>query len=233
MKERVQSRLKLWREVFVPKWHLAFGQLVADGRFAALGLVLVGVLGEVCEIVGVTRVLDEVGDEEVREAIERFGREEGVELGSRSVGSAEDVGKGGEDVGVAVMREGAWDGTTSLQGLGKAKRGKMGEVKAENVIVGREDGRMLRSAKPAMSSTAQDAEADSEMPLEANTMGDASSTTKTLDPAPNAEATSPAGLSTKRGPSPPSKSKVVKKQKTTKKTGKKGDAIDDLFSGLG
>jgi len=87
-----QKRLDFWRDVTVAKWQHSFSQLIADGRFSVLGLVLMGVLAEVCKVVGITAELEEMGQVEVERALEEFGRE------------AWGMDEGGEDVGEIVRR---------------------------------------------------------------------------------------------------------------------------------
>lgn len=75
-----EKRLVFWKDVMVPRWQRAFGQLVADGRFAVLGVVLMAVLSEVCGLVGVTGMFEEVEVEvkpgEAERVLGEFGREE-------------------------------------------------------------------------------------------------------------------------------------------------------------
>lgn len=72
---RITERLRFWQDKLVPRWYHAFSQLVADGRFAVLGVVLIAILGQVCGITGVTQNFEDLGDAEVRAAVEGFGRE--------------------------------------------------------------------------------------------------------------------------------------------------------------
>ncbi|KAF2719616.1 hypothetical protein K431DRAFT_211726, partial [Polychaeton citri CBS 116435] len=57
---QIRQRLDAWQDVYVAKWQHAFSQLVADGRFAVVGLALLGALAEVCEVTGITAVFEEV-----------------------------------------------------------------------------------------------------------------------------------------------------------------------------
>jgi ribonuclease MRP protein subunit RMP1 len=72
---RIQQTLSFWRDVLVPKTQHAFGQLLADGRFAVLGVVLTAILGHVCRVFGLISVYEELGEEETRKAIEQFAAE--------------------------------------------------------------------------------------------------------------------------------------------------------------
>ncbi|CZT21842.1 uncharacterized protein RCC_07709 [Ramularia collo-cygni] len=96
-----EKRLVFWQEVMVSKWQHAFSQLIADGRFSVLGLVLLAVLSEVCQIVGVTARLEDLGQIEVEKVLQEFGREEwGVDGAvTRSLDSAR------EDQGEVIQRD--------------------------------------------------------------------------------------------------------------------------------
>ncbi|KAF2172755.1 hypothetical protein M409DRAFT_16720 [Zasmidium cellare ATCC 36951] len=87
-----EKRLVFWRDAMVPRWQRAFSQVVADGRFAVLGVVLMAVLAEVCAVVGVTVELEELGQGEVERVLEEFGREEWGEGGVMR-GEGEDRGE--------------------------------------------------------------------------------------------------------------------------------------------
>lgn len=97
----------------VPKWQHAFSQVLADGRFAVLGVVLMAVLGEVCAVVGITAELEELGQVEVEKVLEEFGREEWTEDGGEMKGVV------GEDRGEVVQRveEGEDGGLDSVAGV--------------------------------------------------------------------------------------------------------------------
>lgn len=101
----------------MPMWWAVFSQVVAEGRFAVVGVVLVAVLGEVGRVVGVTEGLEAMGEEEVRGVIERFGREMREEEGG---GSEKRGGGDGEDVGVAVARSEGEGGEDLADELGGA-----------------------------------------------------------------------------------------------------------------
>lgn len=101
---RIQQTVSFWRDVLVPKAHHAFGQLIADGRFAVLGVVLMAILGHVCRIFGLISVYDEIGEEETRKAIEEFAAEEwGNDEGLGVLVSREAEKK--EDLGEILTRE--------------------------------------------------------------------------------------------------------------------------------
>jgi ribonuclease MRP protein subunit RMP1 len=72
---RIQQTVSFWRDVLVPKTQHAFGQLIADGRFAVLGVVLMAILGHVCRVFGLISVYDELGEDETRKALEEFAAE--------------------------------------------------------------------------------------------------------------------------------------------------------------
>lgn len=96
-----EKRLAFWQETMIGKWQHAFSQLVADGRFSVLGLVLLAVLSEVCKVVGITTQLEELGRSEMEKVLEEFGREEwGVDgAATRNLDSAR------EDLGEVIRRD--------------------------------------------------------------------------------------------------------------------------------
>ncbi|KAI5208507.1 hypothetical protein E4T39_01387 [Aureobasidium subglaciale] len=110
-RRRIQQTLAFWRDVLVPKAQHAFGQLVADGRFAVLGVVLLAILGHVCRVFGLIAVYEDLGEEETRKAIEAFAAE----------GWGEDEG-----LGVLVSRE-------------REKREDFGEVLMRDASEGEDD----------------------------------------------------------------------------------------------
>ena len=67
---RITQRLAFWQEVLVARWQRAFSQVVADGRFSVLGLVMLGVLCGVCKVVGVTDGLEDEGQAEIERVLE-------------------------------------------------------------------------------------------------------------------------------------------------------------------
>lgn len=93
---KILDRLTFWRDVMVPKWQHAFSQIVADGRFATLGLVLIASLAQVCQMVGVIAAFEDLGQAEVEKAIREFGKEYWEVAGETKGpgdGDAEDFGE--------------------------------------------------------------------------------------------------------------------------------------------
>ncbi|KAK4992007.1 Ribonuclease MRP protein subunit rmp1 [Elasticomyces elasticus] len=84
----IRRRLDFWQDLQVPKWHHAFSQLVASGRFAASGIALLAVLGQA----------------EVEKVLARFAEEEWGEAGVK-VSPSDGAGGITEDVGEFVQRE--------------------------------------------------------------------------------------------------------------------------------
>lgn len=95
----ISARLGFWKDVMVARWQHAFSQVVADGRFSVLGLVLIAVLAETCRIVGITAEFEDMGQGEVEKVLEEFGREEwGAEEKTQDA-------QGGEDFGEVIRRD--------------------------------------------------------------------------------------------------------------------------------
>lgn len=93
------QRMAFWRDIMVPKWQHSFSQVVADGRFSVLGLVLMAVLAQICRIVGLTAELEDLGQIEVEKVLEDFGREQ------RALQDSVGDPSQGEDVGEVIRRE--------------------------------------------------------------------------------------------------------------------------------
>ncbi|KAK6008400.1 hypothetical protein QM012_000303 [Aureobasidium pullulans] len=105
---RIQQTVSFWRDVLVPKTQHAFGQLIADGRFAVLGVVLMAILGHVCRVFGLISVYEELGEEETRKAIEVFAAEGWAEDEGLGVLVPRDAEKR-EDLGEVLKREDSED----------------------------------------------------------------------------------------------------------------------------
>jgi hypothetical protein len=97
---RIQQRLTFWQSVLLTKWWHVFSQLVADGRFAVLGVVLLASLAQVCAINGLTADLEQLGQAEVEKVLEEFAKEEWG-LGQHFT----ELEKEDEDLGHVVDRE--------------------------------------------------------------------------------------------------------------------------------
>ncbi|KAF2219707.1 hypothetical protein BDZ85DRAFT_298638 [Elsinoe ampelina] len=130
---RIQEELEFMRDVLFPRAWRGFSQLVADGRFAVLGTVLLAVLGEMGRVTGVTRGMEEEeAQREVERVLERCGGE--WEDAGGGLGGEEDVGmvvgREGEegDVGEVVERE---DGEGDVEGVAKDVRDETVEQEAK------------------------------------------------------------------------------------------------------
>ncbi|KAK6436144.1 Ribonuclease MRP protein subunit rmp1 [Oleoguttula sp. CCFEE 5521] len=117
---RITQTLDLWQDVLVPKWAHTFGQLIADGQFAVLGMVLTGALAGVCGTLGINARLERAGvaleeaeQAEMVKVLQTFEREiwaddgvDGAAVVSRVavLASTEPVGNDGDDLGVPLER---------------------------------------------------------------------------------------------------------------------------------
>ena len=72
---KLSQRLDLWQDLLVPKWQNAFSQVVADQRWAVLGVVLTAVLAQTCHIVGITTAYEDMGRFVVEKVLHEFGKE--------------------------------------------------------------------------------------------------------------------------------------------------------------
>jgi hypothetical protein len=91
---RIQQRLTFWQNVLLTKWQHAFSQLVADGRFAVLGVVLIASLAQICAITGLIATLEQLGQAEVEKVFEEFAKEDwGLAPESSRSTRCEDLGQ--------------------------------------------------------------------------------------------------------------------------------------------
>lgn len=100
MQDRISKRLELWRNVLLPKWHSSFSQVIADGRFTVLGLMLVAALGQTCHITGLTSGFD---DAEVTEGNKILANEINIPEDQITKSNEAQVA-GEEDVGEVIAR---------------------------------------------------------------------------------------------------------------------------------
>lgn len=102
MVERVEARLRFWRDAAVMRWHHAFGQLVADSQFGVIGLVLMAALGRACAVTGVTASLVRVGEERLRRALAEAAASRAARIPESFVTGADEQEE--EDMGQVVER---------------------------------------------------------------------------------------------------------------------------------
>ncbi|PNS15548.1 hypothetical protein CAC42_807 [Sphaceloma murrayae] len=129
--EKVERELVYFSDVLVPRSWRAFSQLVAEGRFAVLGVALMAVLGEVARVTGVTAWVEEEGQREVEDVLERFAGEVDGLLGGRdgTAGKGKGEGQGG-DLGVVVART----GEDLEEGRGVVQRAAVDGLDEEEVV---------------------------------------------------------------------------------------------------
>ena len=210
IRTRIEQRLDFWESVLVPRWSRAFSQVVADGRFAVVGVVLVGIVASVCQITGLSARFEDLGQVEVERVLEEFGREawetEVVEDGDAHVGQA--VTR--EDLGSVVARED--------EGEIVAREGDEGEtVRREDASPGALPPPLVDHQDGGAAHVVSDDEVIATTIDATERPGKKHERTEVPAPAPNKARKRPADAD----------SKPAKKKKR-----KKGNAIDDLFSGL-
>ena len=123
-------RREFWGDVLVLQWHGSFSQIVADGRFAVLGLVLIAVLAQTCHIAGINAQFEE---KEVAEA-DRALRDH-LDVGKHVAQDVASSMHDADDLGEVVDREGMGDEekkdgmplhTTTGEAKAKVQRTKSG-----------------------------------------------------------------------------------------------------------
>lgn len=207
---RISQRLAFWQDVLVARWMRAFSQVVADGRFSVLGLVMLGVLGGVCKVVGVVDGLEAEGQAEIERVLEEFGREawgDDAVFGEAAV-------RGEIDEGETVARIDEGEPVARVDKGEVVARGSVeDEVSAEIEGAKNVSG---NQAKPKTKRVPVDQSDDDEV--------DDARALRTSPPSPPKAAKSKTASTKKR--TTDTKPKVAKKKRK-----KGGDTIDDLFSG--
>ncbi|KAL1304378.1 hypothetical protein AAFC00_003380 [Neodothiora populina] len=250
---QIQAELEFWRDVLMPKWHFAFSQVVADGRFAVIGVVLLAMLAQVARAVGLVGAYEAIGEEEVRRVLEQFAQEQWArDEKGRGAASAHDHDQGvrlrrnddpeaDEDFGEALKRTVSDDDdSTDNVGNAKALEREMRQGASSSCMAPEQD--ILSKSRDAMNPSRAHSSPPSTKDDLSGAFPSASSrdkkkvlkkrieeseTQKLTDR--ETEVGSLVKTDKKRKPKdripPSSSSKPVKKKK-------KKNAIDDLFSGL-
>jgi hypothetical protein len=209
--KRIAQRLAFWQEILVARWQRAFSQVVADGRFSVLGLVMLGVLGGVCKVVGISEGLEVEGQEEIERVLEEFGRETWGHGDERGFGEV--VGRGRDD-GVVVAR--------TDEGEPVAMGTDVGEVVAREDV---DDGEPVVRNDDISDEKTNLKKPKQPLPADESEEDEPKAVRKLSPSPPPAKVAKPKITSTK-------KHTIETKSKPAKKKRKKGgDAIDDLFSG--
>jgi ribonuclease MRP protein subunit RMP1 len=90
---KTEAHIDAWAQFYVTKWHSSFSQILAERRFAALGLTILALLAKVC---GLTRVTTKLAQEQNGKELSEF------LIREERVGQA--WGLENDDVGIAVSR---------------------------------------------------------------------------------------------------------------------------------
>lgn len=105
----IECRLSFWQDVLLTKWFPAFSQVVADGRFAVLGLVLLSILAQATSRTGLITRMEDRRQIEVENALNAFAQEDWGLDETVILPHARLV----EDLGEAIQRSPQNDGTAS------------------------------------------------------------------------------------------------------------------------
>lgn len=222
----IQADLAFWRDVLMPKWQHAFAQVVADGRFAVLGVVLLAALAQVGRIVGLDRIYESMGELEIQRVLEQFARDEWVGDDGGDDGVEVERKVGDEDFGEAVLRRddesvdgGAEDARITEKEL---RLGENSKCMAPEQDVLKQSREALMKPKPESMSPALDVSTIDSLPPTA--MEKKSKISRDVEEASKRKGKSeknkrPAAETPLSIPKPPKKKK-------------KKNAIDELFSGL-
>ncbi|GME46349.1 putative ribonuclease mrp protein subunit rmp1 protein [Neofusicoccum parvum] len=216
---RAAARLEAWKKGAVPRWYLAFTEVVASTQFSAIGLVLLAVLARVAHVTGIT-VAYEAEAERVMQAMlrefaekdarELFGGVEAGQAGARKGAmEVEDLGevvRRREDHGEVLTRD---DDVGEAVGSGLEEKSGVGDKK-----VGKKKKERQRGDESKVSTPATDAELVARVDTKEVAVRKKKKKEKRVaEPSPE--------------PEPEIREPPKKKKKT-----KKASAIDDLFAGL-
>ena len=257
-RERVDARLRLMRRGIIPRTWVAFTGVVATTQFSALGMVLLGVLGRIYEIVGP----GSVEEQEAMKVVEE-NRVWGADAEKGWGGSRDAVyedkeselfgGEGFDDGGVIISREFVGEEEDEIEGLVTAVErieviGTNGrEVPSPIDVV--EDTRMQNgeSRVEAVGQTPTIATSETELRKRKKDMPKKSKETMLPSPSPrpSRSTTTPFILDLDFFSSSSATPAITKPEKRKsksesietntrrpKKKNKNGNAIDDLFKGL-
>ncbi|KAL1889786.1 Ribonuclease MRP protein subunit rmp1 [Sporothrix stenoceras] len=242
--KRAIERARSVREDFVPKAYLAFSRLVADRRFAQLGLLLMGILAQVHTTLRwvsgdlATKKRRSDNENEEDDNNEDLAEDGAVESGALEVPSdnLED------DLGEVIARvEDSEEEDTKLQpSLRPIKKENVATTKPakkrprQEVDSDDDDGSHIKSlkspAKPSLKSSDAEPVARSEKKRRVEEPGD-SPIPRSTDKKELKEAKDSSEKRDKKDKKE-KKEKEKDKSKKTKKKKKGGDEFDDLFSGL-
>jgi hypothetical protein len=62
---KAEARVDVWVHLYIAKWYAAFSQILAEKRFAALGITVFALFARVCGLIGATARLTEEGEVEL------------------------------------------------------------------------------------------------------------------------------------------------------------------------
>ncbi|KAF8427324.1 hypothetical protein EV426DRAFT_572026 [Tirmania nivea] len=154
-RERVDARLRFMRRGIIPRAWVAFTGVVATTQFSALGMILLGVLGRIYEIVGPGSAEEQEAMKAVEGRRVRGGTRREVESGwggnrggrSRWVHEDEEsklLVEGFDDGGVIISRELVGEEEDEMEGLG---------TDVERIVVVGAEGRMKPNPIDAVDDT--------------------------------------------------------------------------------
>lgn len=181
-----------------------------------MGLVMLGVLGGVCKVVGIVDGLEAEGQAEIERVLEEFGKEAwGGDGGKERLG--ERVARAGDDSGERVARVDEGEIIAREDDEGEVVAREIGDEDDEGMdaMAGSKEPTPASAAMPKHRVQDDDSEEDEPSKIKA-----------TRKPSP-----SPPKVAKTKSSSTKKRSADTKQKPAKKKRKKGGDAIDDLFSG--
>jgi ribonuclease MRP protein subunit RMP1 len=90
---KAEARVDVWVHLYIVKWYASFSQILAEKRFAALGMTVFALFARVCGLTGATAKLSEEGEVEISAKLAHA-------EAARSIPASQDD----DDIGEAIER---------------------------------------------------------------------------------------------------------------------------------
>ncbi|KAK0662179.1 hypothetical protein DIS24_g1923 [Lasiodiplodia hormozganensis] len=153
---RAAARLEAWKNDHVPRWYLAFTDVIASTQFSAIGLALLAVLARVTQITGITAAYEDEAERAMQAVLRDFAAKDanglfGAVKADESASRTEDLGEAvgrREDFGEVVSRD---DDETEARDAVAAKAGPKKKDVPESgveVVVRKKKKKEKRAAEP-------------------------------------------------------------------------------------
>ncbi|KAK8170042.1 hypothetical protein IWX90DRAFT_197163 [Phyllosticta citrichinensis] len=213
--KRVVARVDHWKNNMVPKWYLAFTNVVASNQFSAIGLALMAILARVSHCLGITAAYEAEAEREMQTVLEEFAKKD-----AHTLFGPQNATDKAEDFGEVISRRD--DGT-------EVADDDFGQVVSRQEIEGGAD--MEPAAEPESMQRTKPKAQDRSLDMKRVTSQAVEPDTEP-QPLPRAKSKTKSRRQDREAEDEvePELKEPLKKKKKMKKS--KGGSIDDLFAGL-